>query len=104
IFTIERFITINKAFGTGNLTSFVLKLKSKLDAGDTKGAIAACDTQKGSVASVIRNGLTKYEEMKAESGMTHDQKVLAIQKEVEESTTLELPMLEKNMSILATIA
>jgi biopolymer transport protein ExbB len=105
IFTIERYITIGKAFGTSNLAVFVKRIKGNLDQGDIKGAIQACDKQKGSVANVIRNGLTKYEEMKDDkSGMTHDQKVLSIQKEIEESTTLELPMLERNMSILATIA
>ena len=36
--------------------------------------------------------------------MTKDQKVIAIQKEVEEATSLELPMLEKNLVFLATIA
>jgi biopolymer transport protein ExbB len=52
----------------------------------------------------VRAGLSKYGEMKGTSGMETDQKVLAIQKEVEEATTLELPMLEKNLSILSTIA
>ena len=33
-----------------------------------------------------------------------DQKVIAIQKEVEEATSLELPMLEKNLVFLSTIA
>ncbi len=33
-----------------------------------------------------------------------EQKVLAIQKEVEEATALELPMLEKNLVFLSTIA
>ena len=36
--------------------------------------------------------------------MEKDQKILAIQKEIEESTALELPMLEKNLVILSTIA
>ena len=33
-----------------------------------------------------------------------NQKVAGIQKEVEEATSLELPMLEKNLNILATLA
>lgn len=33
-----------------------------------------------------------------------DQKVLSIQKEIEEATALELPMLEKNLVFLSTIA
>ncbi len=42
--------------------------------------------------------------MENEQAMTKDQKVIAIQKEVEEATSLELPMLEKNLVFLATIA
>ena len=46
----------------------------------------------------------KYNAMSAMTGLEKDQKVLAIQKEIEEATSLELPMLEKNLVILATIS
>ena len=36
--------------------------------------------------------------------MNKDQKLEAIQKEIEEASSLELPMLERNLVILATIA
>jgi len=42
--------------------------------------------------------------MEKESQLTTDQKVIAIQKEVEEATSLELPILEKNLTVIATIA
>lgn len=101
---IERFITIRVASGKGSIPSFVRKVKGFLDRNDVSGAIKECDTQKGSVANVIREGLHKYNEMSAQHGMEKDQKVLAIQKEIEEATSLELPMLEKNLVILATIS
>lgn len=104
VFAIERFITLGKANGSGSVDSFVRNLKSLLDRGDINGALVACDKQRGSVANVVRAGLGKYAEMERATGMEKDQKVLAIQKELEEATTLELPMLEKNLSILATIA
>ena len=104
VFVIERFITLTKASGGGNVDAFVRNIRSMLDRGDVSAAIAACDRQKGSVANVVRAGLTKYGEMQNAPGMDKDQKVLAIQKEIEEATTLELPMLESNLSILATIA
>lgn len=104
VFILERFITLNKAAGAGKIDVFVRNIKTFLDRGDIAGAIAACDKQKGSVANVIHAGLTKYAEMEQVSGMEKDEKILAIQKEVEEATTLELPMLEKNLNILATIA
>ena len=104
VFIIERFITLNKAAGAGNIDEFVKSLKVSLDKGDLTSAISACDKQKGSVANVVRAGLVKYGEMEKVTGMETDAKLLAIQKEVEEATTLELPMLEKNLNILATLA
>ena len=95
VFTIERFITLNKAAGAGKIDDFVRSLKVSLDKGDLNSAITACDKQKGSVANVVRAGLVKYGEMEQVSGMETDAKIMAIQKEVEEATTLELPMLEK---------
>ena len=104
VFVFERFITLSKARGAGNVDTFVRAIKVALDKGDNASAMAACDKQKGAVANVVRAGLTKYNEMLTDNSIGKDEKVLAIQKEVEEATTLELPMLEKNLSILATIA
>lgn len=104
VFIIERFITLSKAAGSGKVDDFVKSLKVSLDKGDLDSAIKACDKQKGSVANVVRAGLVKYGEMEQISDMETDAKIVAIQKEVEEATTLELPMLEKNLNILATLA
>lgn len=101
---IERYVTIRVAGGKGSTPVFVRKIKGFLDRNDISGAIAECDRQKGSAANVIREGLRKYQEMSAVPDLEKDQKVLAIQKEIEEATSLELPMLEKNLVILATIA
>ncbi|UOR04362.1 MotA/TolQ/ExbB proton channel family protein [Hymenobacter aerilatus] len=103
-FSIERFLTINKAKGTKSIESFVRSIRQKLNVNDIAGALAVCDQQKGSVANVVKSGLLKYQEMARERGMDKDQKVLSIQKEIEESTALELPMLEKNLVIISTIA
>jgi biopolymer transport protein ExbB len=103
-FAIERFLTISKAKGTKGIEAFVRIIRQKLNQNDIAGAIAACDTQKGSVANVVRAGLLKYQEMSRDQILTKDHKVLAIQKEIEETTALELPMLEKNLVIISTIA
>ena len=104
VFVIERFITLGKASGAGNVDNFVRGVRGLMDKGDINGAIASCDKQKGAVANVVRAGLHKYAEMEKVTGMEKDEKILAIQKEVEEATTLELPMLERNLNILATVA
>jgi biopolymer transport protein ExbB len=103
-FSIERFLTIAKASGKTSSESFVRKVKTQLSAGNVDAAIKECDVQQGSVANVVKAALHKYKEMEGESTMDKDQKVLAIQKEIEEATSLELPMLEKNLVIIATMA
>ena len=50
-FSIERMLTIAKAKGSKGIETFVRTVRQKLNANDINGAIAACDAQKGSVAS-----------------------------------------------------
>jgi biopolymer transport protein ExbB len=103
-FVIERFITISKANGTGNNADFIRKVQYQLANKNVDAALAECDKQKGSVGNVMKAGLHRYKEMINNSELTTDQKVMSIQKEVEEATALELPMLEKNLVFLSTIA
>ncbi len=51
----------------------------------------------------MKAGLKKYREMTEVSNLDTEQKVAGIQKEVEEATALELPMLSKNLVFLSTI-
>jgi biopolymer transport protein ExbB len=103
-FVIERFLTIIKATGNGNIAEFIRKVQYHLANKNVDAAINECDRQKGSVGNVMKAGLRKYKEMITNSELDTEQKVLAIQKEVEEATALELPMLEKNLVFLSTIA
>ncbi len=104
VFSIERFITIGRANGTGSIDEFVRKVKSQLDRNEVAAAIAECDKQKGSIGNVVKTALLKYQQLATDPGMNKEQKLVALQKEVEEATTLELPMLEKNLTIIATLA
>lgn len=104
VFTIERMITIGKANGTGSIDSFVRKVKSLLDKNQVDEAIKECDKQKGSVGNVIKAGLLKYKQLATETQLDKEQKLAALQKEIDEATTLELPMLQKNLTIIATLA
>jgi biopolymer transport protein ExbB len=102
-FAIERFLTISKATGKGSVTEFIRKVQYHLANKNLDAALGECDKQKGSVGNVMKAGLRKYKEMIPVTDMDNEQKVLAIQKEVEEATALELPMLEKNLIFLSTI-
>ena len=91
--SVERFFAIKSAHGKGNLVKFVRSVKETLAKGDIKG----------SVANVVLSALKKYDEMDKDDTLAKDQKLVAIQKEIEEATALELPMLEQNLPIIATI-
>ena len=104
VFVIERLITISKATGKGNIAEFIRKVQYHLANKNVDQAISECDRQKGSVGNVMKAGLRKYKEMISDTELNTEQKVLNIQKEVEEATALELPMLEKNLVFLSTIA
>ena len=104
VFVIERFLTISKATGKGNIAEFIRRVQYHLANRNVDAAIGECDKQRGSVANVMKAGLRKYKEMIGNTDLDTDQKVLNIQKEVEEATALELPMLEKNLVFLSTIA
>ena len=102
VFSFERFAVISKAAGKGNLDAFMKKVQASVNGGDIDGAIDACDKQKGSVANAIKAGLLKYNQVKAE-GFTSEEATETIHKEIEEATSLEMPMLEKNLTILSTL-
>src|SRR6185503_5579117 len=88
----------------GNNAEFIRKVQYHLANNNVDAAIAECDKQKGSVGNVMKAGLHRYKYMIGNTELRTDQKVLAIQKEGEEATALELPMLEKNLVFLSTIA
>jgi biopolymer transport protein ExbB len=104
VFSIERFITIGRANGSGSIDDFVRKVKGQLDRNEVAAAIAECDRQKGSIGNVVKTALLKYQQLSTDPSLNKEQKLVALQKEVEEATTLELPMLEKNLTIIATLA
>jgi biopolymer transport protein ExbB len=103
VFSIERFMTIRKALGSGSISDFIRKVQYHLANRNVDAALSECDKQRGSVGNVMKAGLRRYKEMINEGGLNTEQKVVSIQKEVEEATALELPMLQKNLVFLSTI-
>lgn len=103
ILSIERTITLMQASGRGAMDVFVQKIQMKLEAGDIDGAIDECDRQRGSVGNVVKEALKKYKQQAANTEEPKEKRIAAIQRALEESTALELPMLEKHLTVLATI-
>lgn len=102
-FSIERFLTLAKATGKGNIDEFIRKVQYNLANKNVDQAISECDKQKGSVGNVMKAGLRKYKEMISVTDLETEQKIASIQQEVEQATALELPMLEKNLVFLSTL-
>lgn len=103
-FSIERIMTISRSKGKGRAEDFIRNIKSLIAADNFDAAIAACDKQQGSLANVVRAGVEKLKSIHSDSSLDKESKVAAIQKEIEEATALELPMLSKNLSVISTCA
>ncbi len=102
VFSFERFFVLNRAEGKGSLDKFVQGVRENVAAGQIADAKELCEKQQGSVANVINAALCKYEEVRAE-GFDSEKAAEMIQSEIEGATSLEMPSLEKNMTILATL-
>ncbi|HEY8960042.1 biopolymer transport protein ExbB [Chitinophaga ginsengisegetis] len=103
-FVIERFLYLSKAKGKFSGSELVRKVQYHLANKNVDAALAECDKQKGSVGNVLKAGLKKYKEMVTNADLDTEQKILTIKNEIEETTALELPMMEKNLVFLSTIA
>lgn len=104
-FIVERILSLRKAQGRGSLTTFLKNVQRSLAAGDIDAAIQACDQQRGSMANIIRAGLERYQSLSRDSkGMEAEKQMSEIQRAIEEATMLEMPILEKNLIAMSTIA
>jgi biopolymer transport protein ExbB len=103
VLSVERAIALNKAKGNKKLINFVEAVNAKLNNEDLAGARKLCDEQGGSVANILTSALLRYEDIDRKD-VSNDEKEELVRKEVEDATTLELPALEQNMNVIATIS
>ena len=101
--SIERFFALRTAFGKSSLGKFVISVKKAIAAGDMAKAQELCDKQQGSVANVVGASIAAYKEMENTPNLKRAAKVSKIQQAHEEATQLEMPTLQMNMPIIATI-
>ena len=100
---VERYLALRSAFGKMPLAKFTAQVKAAVRKGDFAEAHKLCDKMQGSVANVVSASLTTYEEMEKTTGIKKSQKVAKIQQAHEEATQLEMPTLQMNLPIVATI-
>ena len=103
-YTVERIIALNKASGKGNIPEFVRSLKQDIDSGFIDQAIAKCDDHQSSLAAVLRSVLERYKKLSQFKVTDREKKVSEMEKAVEEATIMEMPLLEKNLVSISTIA
>jgi biopolymer transport protein ExbB len=101
---VERYIALNKASGRGKIVTFVANAKKELATGNIEATQALCDKQRGAVANILRAGLVRYRDVAKRDDLSNDDKAKVIEKEIEDATSLELPYLEQNLNVIATIS
>ncbi len=103
-FIIERFFSLAKAQGSGDLGKFLANVEKSLDAGNVDAAIDLCSKQRGTVANILRAGLESFKKVRNEGGMAAALKLAEVKRTIEEATSIETPLLERNLIGLSTIA
>jgi biopolymer transport protein ExbB len=101
---VERILSLRKASGRRSMTEFLKAVQKALMDGRVDDAIKACDTQRGSAANIIRTGLERYKAIAGDKKLDSDKKMAEVQRAIEEATSLETPLLERNLIALSTIA
>ena len=100
---VERFFALKTAFGTMSLPKFTAQVKDLIKKGDFAGAQALCDKMKGSVANVVSASIAAYKDIERNNTVKKAQKNAKSQQAHEEATQLEMPTLQMNLPIVATI-
>jgi biopolymer transport protein ExbB len=104
-FIIERILSLKKAQGKGSLATFLKNVQKALATGQLEEAITHCDKQRGSMANILRAGLERYMSFAAAGkSMDAEKQMTEVQRAIEEATALEMPILEKNLIAMSTIA
>ncbi|MCI0531176.1 MAG: MotA/TolQ/ExbB proton channel family protein [candidate division Zixibacteria bacterium] len=99
----ERLITLRKARGKSTIQSFFKDLVTYVQKDEYDKAIAVCDKQRGSAANILRAGIERYQQVKT-SERNSEKRVNEVQRAIEEANALEVPLLERNLIAMSTIA
>ena len=100
----ERLFSLRKANGRSSITTFLKVVQNNLMSGKIDEAIKACDAQRGSAANIIRTGLERYKLVTGDRKLDAEKRLTETQRAIEEATSLETPLLERNLVALSTIA
>jgi biopolymer transport protein ExbB len=103
-FIVERFLSLGRARGKRAMPLFLRDILGALNAGNVNEALQLCEAQRGTLATIIRSALERYQILEKNQTMEGEKKLAELSRTIEESTMLEVPMLERNLIALSTIA
>jgi biopolymer transport protein ExbB len=99
---LERLLTLRRVQGGRNVRAFAEDLHETLRAGNVTRGIEVCRRQGGSLANVVGAGLERFHETKASASPDH--RMAETRRAIQEANALEMPVLERNLIALSTIA
>lgn len=102
-FSVERFFVLWRAGGRRDVSDFVRRLKGSLNEGQLDQALEACKGQGGSLANVVGAGLQRFLHLRPSVDDRRDL-LDETRRAIREASTLESPILERNLTALSTIA
>jgi biopolymer transport protein ExbB len=101
--TIERTFVLWRAGGRSDVNLFVRNIMSTVKEGDLDAAADTCRRQGGCLANVVGAGLMQYQVMQG-AVSNRRELLLETRQAMQEANELEVPMLERNLPTLSTIA
>lgn len=99
----ERFFAIRSASGKMNLAKFTAQVKEAIRAQKFDEARTLCNKMQGSVANVVLASINMYQTVEGDATLKKAAKIAKIQQAHEEATQLEMPTLQMNLPMVATI-
>ena len=99
----ERLFTLRRIRGAGAPRAFAEDLQTSLKDRDVPRAIEACRRQGGSLANVVGAGLERFHATASRKGAI-DFRMMETRRAIQEANALEMPVLERNLIALSTIA
>ena len=79
---VERIVALHKASGKGKVADFVIQAKELLR----------------------KSALVRYRDVENRNDLTSDEKASIVEKEIADTTALELPYMQQNLNVIATIS
>lgn len=100
----ERLFTLRRVRGARDLRAFAEDLQASLRDGNVSRGIDVCRRQGGSLANVVGAGLERFHATGGSRHSSPDTRMAETRRAIQEANALEMPILERNLITLSTIA